>query len=144
MHTATHLLQAALRKVLGDTVSQKGSNITPERLRFDFTHPEKMTPEQISEVEKIVNANIARDLKVTKEIMTPEQARNIGAIGLFGEKYGDTVSIYSILDPATNDVVSREFCGGPHVEHTGEIGKFKIAKEEAVSAGVRRIKAIVE
>ncbi|TSC65854.1 MAG: alanyl-tRNA synthetase [Candidatus Doudnabacteria bacterium Gr01-1014_77] len=144
MHTATHLLQAALRKVLGDTVSQKGSNITPERLRFDFTHPEKMTPEQISEVEKIVNENIARDLKVTKEIMTPEQARNIGAIGLFGEKYGDTVSIYSILDPATNDVVSREFCGGPHVEHTGEIGKFKIAKEEAVSAGVRRIKAIVE
>ncbi|MHB8871641.1 MAG: alanine--tRNA ligase, partial [Candidatus Doudnabacteria bacterium] len=109
MHTATHLLQAALRKVLGDTVSQKGSNITPERLRFDFRHSEKMSPEQISEVEKIVNANIARDLKVTKEIMTPEQARNKGAIGLFGEKYGDTVSIYSILDPATNDVVSREF-----------------------------------
>ena len=144
MHTATHLLQAALRKILGDNVFQKGSNITPERLRFDFTHPEKMSAEQISEVEKIVNENISQDLKVSKEIMTPDQARNLGAIGLFGEKYGDTVSIYTILDPTTNEIVSREFCGGPHVEHTREIGKFKITKEEAVSAGVRRIKAIVE
>lgn len=144
MHTATHLLQAALRKVLGENVFQKGSNITPERLRFDFTHSEKMSAEQITEVEKIVNEYIARDLTVTKEIMTPDQARTLGAIGLFGEKYGDTVSIYTISDIKNNEVVSREFCGGPHVSHTAEIGKFKILKEEAVSAGVRRIKAIVE
>ncbi len=144
MHTATHLLQAALRKVLGENVFQKGSNITPERLRFDFTHPEKMSAEQITEVEKIVNEYITRDLTVTKEIMTPDQARTLGAIGLFGEKYGETVSIYTISDAKNNEVVSREFCGGPHVSHTREIGKFKIFKEEAVSAGVRRIKAIVE
>lgn len=144
MHTATHLLQAALRKVLGEHVAQKGSNITTERLRFDFTHPEKMTPEQIAETERIINENVARDLKVQKDIMTPDEARKLGAIGLFGEKYGDTVSIYTISDPKTGEVVSREFCGGPHVEHTGEIGKVKIQKEEAVSAGVRRIKAVVE
>lgn len=144
MHTATHLLQAALRKALGDHVYQKGSNITSERLRFDFTHPEKMTAEQIAAVEEEVNKNIQRDLKVQKDIMTPDQARGLGAIGLFGEKYGDTVSIYTISDPSTGEVVSREFCGGPHVEHTAEIGKFKIQKEEAVSAGVRRIKATVE
>ncbi|MBU6447678.1 alanine--tRNA ligase, partial [Patescibacteria group bacterium] len=144
MHTATHLLQAALRKVLGDHVFQKGSNITSERLRFDFTHPEKMAAEQIAAVEEEVNKNISRDLKVQKDIMTPDKARELGAIGLFGEKYGDTVSIYTISDPATGEVVSREFCGGPHVEHTAEIGNFKIQKEEAVSAGVRRIKAVVE
>ncbi len=144
MHTATHLLQAALRKVLGQHVAQKGSNITTERLRFDFTHPEKMTSEQIAETEKIINANIARDLKVQKDIMTPEQAHKLGAIGLFGEKYGETVSIYSILDAKSGEVISREFCGGPHVEHTADIGKFVIQKEEAVSAGVRRIKASVE
>ncbi len=144
MHTATHLLQAALRKVLGEHVFQKGSNITPERLRFDFTHTEKMSAEQISEVEKIVNENIARDLKVKREIMSPEEARELGAIGLFGEKYGDTVSIYTIFDPSNKEIISREFCGGPHVEQTSDIGKFKILKEEAVSAGVRRIKAVVE
>ncbi len=143
MHTATHLLQAALRKVLGDHVAQKGSNITTERLRFDFTHPEKMTAEQISEVERIVNDNVQKDLKVTKEILSPDQAREKGAIGLFGEKYGDTVSIYSIGDDS-GDIVSMEFCGGPHIEHTNTIGKFKITKEEAVSAGIRRIKATVE
>lgn len=144
MHTATHLLQAALRKVLGDHVYQKGSNITSERLRFDFTHPEKMTEEQIAQVEDGVNKNIQRDLKVQKDIMSPDEARKLGAIGLFGEKYGDTVSIYTISDFATGEVVSREFCGGPHVQNTAEIGKFKIQKEEAVSAGVRRIKAVVE
>ncbi len=142
MHTATHLLQAALRSVLGEHVAQRGSNINSERLRFDFTHSEKMTSEQISEVEKIVNQNIEKDLKVIKEIMTPEQAREKGAIGLFGEKYGETVSVYSIVDGEGN-AVSREFCGGPHVEHTGVIGAFKITKEEAVSAGVRRIKAVL-
>ncbi len=144
MHTATHLLQAAMRKVLGGHVYQKGSNITSERLRFDFTHPEKMSSEQIAQVDEEVNKNIQRDLKVQKDIMTPQQARDLGAIGLFGEKYGDTVSIYTISDAATGEVVSREFCGGPHVQHTSEIGKFKIQKEEAVSAGVRRIKATVE
>lgn len=144
MHTATHLLQAALRKVLGEHVIQKGSNITEERLRFDFPHPQKMTSEEIAEVEKIVNQNIQRDLKVTKDIMTPEQAFAQGALGQFGDKYGETVSIYSIVDPNTNEVVSREFCGGPHVEHTNVIGKFKIQKEEASSAGIRRIKATVE
>jgi len=143
MHTATHLLQAALRQVLGEGVAQKGSNITAERLRFDFTHSAKMTSEQIAEVEKIVNDNIQHDLKVTKETMTPEQARAKGAIGLFGEKYGDTVSIYTIEDDS-GKIVSLEFCGGPHVERTGVIGKFKIQKEEAVSAGVIRIKATVE
>ncbi len=142
-HTATHLLQAALRQVLGDHVQQKGSNITHERLRFDFTQPEKMTPGQIAETEKIVNDLIAKDLTVTKAIMTPDEARALGAIGLFGEKYGDTVSVYTVAD-SSGKVYSREFCGGPHVEHTGTIGKFKIAKEEAVSAGVRRIKATIE
>lgn len=141
-HTATHLLQAALRQVLGDTIFQKGSNITPERLRFDFTYDQKMTPEQIQEVERIVNENIKKDLKVTKDIMAPDEARKLGAIGLFGEKYGDTVSIYTISDE-NGKVYSREFCGGPHVEHTSVIGEFKITKEEASSAGVRRIKAIV-
>ena len=142
-HTATHLLQAALRQVLGNHIFQKGSNITAERTRFDFTHPEKMTPEQIKKVEDIVNEDIQKDLTVIKEIMTPDQARALGAIGLFGEKYGETVSVYTISDK-DGKVYSREFCGGPHVEHTGLIGKFKIVKEEAVSAGVRRIKATIE
>ncbi len=143
LHTATHLMQAALRQVLGPEVFQKGSNITTERTRFDFTHKEKLTPEQLAEVERIVNENIEKDLTVTKEIMTPDQARDLGAIGLFGEKYGETVSVYTILDKEGR-VYSREFCGGPHVEHTGIIGKFKIQKEEAVSAGVRRIKAVID
>jgi alanyl-tRNA synthetase len=142
-HTATHLMQAALRKVVGDHVFQKGSNITAERTRFDFTHPEKITPEQLAEVEKLVNEWIEKDLKVTKDIMTPDEARTIGAVGVFGEKYGDTVSIYTIADDQGN-VYSREFCGGPHVEHTGVIGKFKIQKEEAVGQGIRRIKATIE
>ncbi len=142
-HTATHLLQAALRKILGEHVQQKGSNITQERTRFDFTHPEKMTPEQIKAVEELVNKWVEMDLKVQKDIMTPEAARKLGAIGLFGEKYGDTVSIYTIMD-AEGNVYSREFCGGPHVEHTAQVGKVKIVKEEAVSQGVRRIKAIVD
>ena len=144
LHTSTHLLNAALRDVLGDDVWQKGSNITEERTRFDFTHNKKMTKEEIEAVEALVNDWIARDLKVKKEIMTLEDARKLGAIGVFGEKYSDTVSIYTVYDPSSGEVISREFCGGPHVEHTGVIGKFKIAKEEASSAGVRRIKAIVE
>ena len=143
LHTATHLLNAALRDVLGDDVWQKGSNITEERTRFDCTHDKKMAPEEIAAVEAIVNDWIFRDLKVKKEIMSEEKARELGAVGVFGEKYPDKVSIYTISDEDTGEVVSREFCGGPHVEHTGLIGKFKIQKEEASSAGVRRIKAVV-
>jgi alanyl-tRNA synthetase len=137
-------MNAALRKVLGEHVSQKGSNITEERTRFDFTHDKKMTDEEKKKVEELVNDWITRDLPVKKEILPLEDAKKLGAIGVFGEKYPDTVSVYSIIDPQTNEVVSREFCGGPHVEHTGVIGSFKIIKEEASSAGVRRIKAVVE
>ncbi|OGE73639.1 MAG: hypothetical protein A3I07_02870 [Candidatus Doudnabacteria bacterium RIFCSPLOWO2_02_FULL_42_9] len=143
LHTATHLLNAALRKVLGSEVWQKGSNITEERTRFDFTHKQKMTDEEKSEVEKLVNEWVKRDLRVKREEMSFDQAQNLGAIGVFGEKYPETVSVYTIYDPQSNAVVSREFCGGPHVEHTGAIGEVKIQKEEAVSAGVRRIKAII-
>ncbi len=143
LHTATHLMNAALRQVLGDNVWQKGSNITEERTRFDFTPDKKMTPEEILAVEALVNDWIARDLKVKKETMSLEEARALAAIGVFGEKYAETVSIYTVYDPSTDEVVSREFCGGPHVEHTAVIGQFKIQKEEASSAGVRRIKAVI-
>jgi len=143
LHTATHLMNAALRKVLGDQVWQKGSNITKERTRFDFTHPQKMTDEEKQQVEELVNKWITADYKVKKEVMPLAKAQELGAIGVFGERYPETVSIYTVYDPGTEEVVSREFCGGPHVEHTGVIGKFKIAKEEASSAGVRRIKAVV-
>ena len=137
-HTATHLLHKALQIVLGEHAKQKGSNITTERLRFDFSHPEKMTKEQLKEVEDIVNEQIKRDLPVTCEEMTVEEAKNSGATGLFENKYGDKVKVYTIGD------FSKEICGGPHVKHTGELGKFKILKEESSSAGVRRIKAILE
>ncbi len=142
-HTATHLLNAALRSVLGNHVGQKGSNITPERLRFDFSHPQKMTPEEISRVEEIINEKIQEGLPVTWQEMQKEDAEKFGALHAFGEKYGDIVKIYTIGDEKTG-IFSREFCGGPHVENTKEIGKFKIIKEEAVSSGVRRIKAVVE
>ncbi len=138
LHTATHLLLAALRKVLGEHVFQKGSNITAERLRFDFSHDKKMTPEEIQQVEKLVNVAISKDIPVKCEEMTLEEAQKEGAMGVFGEKYGDKVKVYSILD------LSREICGGPHATQTGELGKFRIAKEEASSAGVRRIKAVLE
>ena len=138
-HTATHLLHQALRSVLGDHVLQRGSNITPERLRFDFSHPQKLTPEEIKKVEEWVNEKIEADYPVTKEELSPEEARQRGAIGLFGEKYGDIVSTYRIGD--NSQTASLEFCGGPHVERTGVLGTFKIDKEEAVAAGVRRIKA---
>ena len=144
LHTATHLMNAALRKVLGEDVWQKGSNITEERTRFDFTYDKKMTSEQISEVEKLVNDWMARDLTVKKDILPLEQAKSLGAVGVFGEKYPETVSVYTVYDKDSGEIISREFCGGPHVEHTGVIGKFKIQKEEASSSGVRRIKATVE
>ena len=138
LHTATHLLQAALRKVLGDSVAQKGSNITTERLRFDFSFERKMTPEEVKEVEKLVNEAIQADVPITCEEMTVDEARAQGAIGLFGDKYGEKVKVY------TMGKYSKEICGGPHAGHTGELGTFKIKKEEASSAGVRRIKAVLQ
>ena len=137
-HTATHLLHQALRTVLGDHVLQKGSNITPERLRFDFSHPQKMTAEELQQIETLVNAQIAANLPVQRQEMTVAEAKELGALGLFEHKYGDKVSVYTIGN------FSREICGGPHVEHTGILGKFKITKEEAAGAGIRRIKAVFE
>ncbi|MBI5466258.1 MAG: alanine--tRNA ligase [Candidatus Kerfeldbacteria bacterium] len=143
LHTATHLMNAALRQVLGEHVWQKGSNITAERTRFDFTHPQKMTDKEKKKVEELVNSWIRADYQVKREVLPLEEARKLNAIGVFGEKYADTVSVYTVYDPKTNEVISREFCGGPHVEHTGRVGQFKIIKEEAVSSGVRRLKAVV-
>jgi alanyl-tRNA synthetase len=142
LHTATHLLLAALRKVLGEHVYQKGSNITAERLRLDFSHKEKMTAEQIKKVEDAVNEVILRDLPVNCNEMSLEKAKEIGAMGVFESKYGDKVKVYSVGTP--DCPYSCEICAGPHITHTGQLGHFKILKEEASSAGVRRIKAIVE
>ena len=141
-HTAAHLLLAALRKVLGEQVIQKGSNITAERLRFDFAHPGKMSDEEKQKVEELVNGAIKQDLPVTGEELTLNQARTKGAHGIFDAKYGEKVTVYTIGDETL--YFSKEICGGPHVEHTGILGHFKIQKEESSSAGVRRIKAILE
>jgi len=138
LHTATHLLHRALKEILGEHVAQKGSNITPERLRFDFSHTEKMKPEELKKVEDLVNRKISEKLPVSVEEMAPDEAIGKGAIGIFTDKYEGKVKVYSI------DNFSKEICGGPHVENTDELGYFKIKKEEAVSAGVRRIKAILE
>ena len=151
-HTATHLMYQALRDVLGDHVVQRGSNITEERLRFDFSHPEKVTREQLDEVEVIVNREIAKDLQVSfAEYPTEEATGPLGALGQFGDRYGDTVKVYSMKDPQSSEKdrpFSFEICGGPHVDHTlqlSEDGKtFKIIKEEASSAGIRRIKAVLQ
>ncbi|MEK7608067.1 MAG: alanine--tRNA ligase [Patescibacteria group bacterium] len=144
LHTTTHLMNAALRKVLGDHVWQKGSNITKERTRFDFTHSEKLTDDEKKEVEHLVNEWISADYEVKKDILSLENARKLGAVGVFGEKYPDMVNVYTIQDQKTGLIISREFCGGPHVAHTGEIGGlFRIAKEEAVAAGIRRIKGVI-
>ncbi|UTY28544.1 alanine--tRNA ligase [Treponema putidum] len=137
-HTATHLLHKALRMVLGDHVHQKGSNITAERLRFDFSHPEPMTEVEKKEVERLVNEAIKADLPVTMEVMPLEEAKKIGAMALFGEKYEDIVKVYKIGD------FSIEVCGGPHVERTGSLGRFSIKKEQSSSSGVRRIRAVLE
>jgi alanyl-tRNA synthetase len=142
-HTATHLMYRALRNVLGDHVMQRGSNITAERMRFDFSHHEKMTSEQIKEVEDMVNDVIGKDMPMSFTEMPKDKAFEEGAIGAFGEKYPDVVKVYTVGDPQ-GDWYSKEICGGPHVAHTGEIGKFKITKEESSSAGVRRIKAVIE
>lgn len=137
-HTATHLLNAALKKVLGEHVHQKGSNITAERMRFDFSHDEKMTPEQKQEVEDLVNKYISMAIPVEKLEMKKEDAVKMGAEAMFMDRYADIVTVYKIGD------VSLEVCGGPHVKNTSELGKFKIKKEESSSAGVRRIKAVLE
>lgn len=160
-HTATHLLHQALREVLGTHVEQKGSNITPERLRFDFSHPQKMTDDEKKKVEDIVNEKIKESLEVNKIIMSKADAEKSGALHFFGDKYGDEVSIY-FIGPSLEEAYSKEFCGGPHVSRTSELASgtdpeeystrdgveikkaFKILKEEAVSAGVRRIKAVLE
>lgn len=142
-HTATHLLHAALREVLGEHVFQKGSNITAERLRFDFSHPDKMTDEEKTKVEDWINEKIDMGLSVTRQEMSFDEAKGLGAMGLFEDKYGDKVSVYSIGNEP-NEICSRELCGGPHVVSIKDLGKFKIKKEEATSAGVRRIKAVLE
>lgn len=145
-HTATHLMYKALRMVLGDHVIQRGSNITEERTRFDFSHNEKVTPEQIKQIEDIVNEQIAKDLKVFWKEYPTKEAFDQGALGAFGDKYGDKVKVYQAGEG--DDKFSFEICGGPHVEHTGALAeggkKFKITKEEASSAGVRRIKAVLQ
>jgi len=161
-HTAAHLMLAALRQALGEDIVQKGSNITAERLRFDFSYGQKMTLEQIKQVEDIVNAKIKEDLPVVCEEMTLGEAKAKGAMGVFESKYGERVKVYTISNPSTlrqsadrsgdkellpelvEGIFSREICGGPHVERTGALGKFKITKEESSSSGVRRIKAVLE
>lgn len=136
-HTATHLLHQALKIVLGDHVEQRGSNINAERMRFDFSHPHKMTAEEIQKTEELVNQQIQRSLPVSWREMTVEEAKQYGAIGIFDQKYGEKIKVYTAGD------FSKEICGGPHVDNTAELGHFKIIKEEAISAGIRRIKAIL-
>jgi alanyl-tRNA synthetase len=137
LHTATHLLNAALRKVLGDTVFQRGSNINPERLRFDFSFNRKVTPAELAEVESIVNQAIKDGVDIVCREMTVDEAKSEGAIGIFTDKYGERVKVYSI------EGYSKEICGGPHAANTGELVSFKIQQETASSAGVRRIKACI-
>ena len=138
LHTATHLLHAALREVLGDHVFQRGSNITSDRLRFDFSHDKKLNKTEIKKVEVLVNKKIKESLEVKREEMKTDDALKKGAIGVFGGRYGSNVSVYSIGS------FDKEICAGPHVKNTSELGKFKIIKEESISAGVRRIKAVLE
>jgi alanyl-tRNA synthetase len=147
-HTATHLMYQALRQVLGDHVIQRGSNITEERLRFDFSQPEKVTTEQLKQVEDIVNEQINKDLKVSFQEYPTQEAQSMGALGQFGDRYGDTVKVYKMIADNEDKPFSFEICGGPHVDHTLELAedgkRFKILKEEASSAGVRRIKAVLQ
>jgi alanyl-tRNA synthetase len=145
-HTLTHLLHAALRKVLGTHVIQRGSNITRERLRFDFSHDRKLLPDELSRVQALMADWLARDLVVDHAIMAEPEARALGAIGAFGEKYGERVTVYTIRDRTANEVISREFCAGPHVTRVrAELqGQLRIVREQAISDGVRRIKAVLE
>jgi alanyl-tRNA synthetase len=144
LHTATHLLHKALKMVLGEQIQQKGSNITPERLRFDFNYPDKLTDEQKQRIQDIVNEQIKKDLPVSWKEMEMDEAKNLGAIGYFDDEYaklGNKIKVYSVGEGDQN--FSREICGGPHVEHTGELEEFKILGEKSISAGMRRIKAVV-
>jgi alanyl-tRNA synthetase len=138
LHAATHLLHESLRRVLGTHVEQRGSNITTERLRFDFSHPQKLTPEQVTEVQRLVNEQIARNLDITWEEMSVKSAQERGAIGLFQERYGERVKVYAIAG------FSKEICGGPHVERTGELGHFRIVRQRSIGSGLRRIRAVLE
>jgi alanyl-tRNA synthetase len=146
-HTATHLLYRALRNILGDHVIQRGSNITAERLRFDFSHPEKMSEQEIEQVEAIVNDQIKKDWPMSWREENTQKALKSGVIGAFGDRYGESVKIYTVGNP-DGENFSREICGGPHVEHTGQLGegskRLKIIKEESSSAGIRRIKAVLQ
>lgn len=137
LHTATHLLNGALRTILGTDVFQRGSNITTDRLRFDFSFPRKLTKEELEEVERIVNEAIRDEIDVLCEEMTVKEAKELGAVGIFEDKYGEVVKVYTIPG------YSKEICGGPHAGNTSELKLFKILKEEACSAGVRRIKAVI-
>ena len=137
-HTATHLLNAALKAVCSPDCNQKGSNITDERMRFDFNFPRPLTPEEIAAVEALVNEKIKEDLPVVYREMSLDEARAENFVGVFDSKYGETVKTYSIGD------FSKEMCGGPHVERTGVLGTFKIVKEQSSSAGIRRIKAVLK
>jgi alanyl-tRNA synthetase len=145
LHTAHHLLLAALQEVLGKQVKQRGSNITEERLRIDFNFDRKVTPEELEKISSLVNGWIAEKLPVVRREMPREEAEKLGAEMEFGAKYPDIVSVYEIKSPSTSsgqtDFISLEFCGGPHVTNTGDLGHFETQKEEASSAGVRRIKA---
>ncbi|HLD21304.1 MAG TPA: alanine--tRNA ligase-related protein, partial [Patescibacteria group bacterium] len=144
LHTATHMLHKALKMVLGEQVEQKGSNITPERLRFDFNFERKLTDEEKKRVEDIINAHIQSDVPISCQEMTVSEAKKIGAIGLFEDEYatkGNKIKVYTIGEG--DHTFSREICGGPHAEHTGELGSFKITSEKSASAGIRRIKAVI-
>lgn len=142
LHTATHLLNAALHKVLGDTVEQRGSDITAKRTRFDFLFHRKLTADEIKEIERLVNYAVAKDFPVSAEELPLEEAKKSGALYFYKGHYPDRVKVYSVGD--ASEIFSRELCGGPHVTHAGEIGRFRITKEESSSAGVRRIRAVVE
>lgn len=144
MHTATHLLHQALRTVLGPSVTQAGSDIAPDRFRFDFTFPRKLTPEELSRVEELINTKVTEDLPVSSETMPLGDAMASGALAFFREKYPPTVTVYRIGQEARGTLFSREICGGPHVHHTAEVGRVKLLKEEASGAGIRRIRAVVE
>ena len=141
-HTATHLLHSALRKVLGEKVKQMGSNITKERLRFDFNYPQKLTPQQLMEIEGLVNEKIKENLEVKVEEMPLKKALKEGALAFFGDRYPEKVKVFTIFNPKTGEVFSREICSGPHIKRTSELGEFKIQKEESSGAGVRRIRAV--
>lgn len=144
LHTATHLLNEALRRIVSKGIFQKGSNITAERLRFDFPLERKLSAEELKKVEDLVNQKIKEGLKVEMEVMSVEKAKEMGAQGIFETKYSDSVKVYTILNAETEEIFSREICGGPHVQNTKELGKFKILKEESSAAGIRRIKAVLE